>query len=293
MPSTFTTGRPLHLFGTVLAAQAGRTAGTTGTRVPGLTVVTDDLRGAPTRRANLIVVFVVDLSGSMTARKRLAAVSELCVDPLRDSHRAATGWPWSRPPVRTGQRAADTPVGWRCRLGTGARTFGGRTPWPRGCRRRRRVIDGAAPSRTGPSSAAGVPPTAGQRARPDALRRADAAAAGIARRGIASVVVDCEQGMIRPGMAHTLAARLGAQCLTLDELDPGRPAPDPGRTDRHAQGIPRELGNSCTQGSSENVPNDGLTTRQRRNTPCWLHRRRQRKVDGGLRDGGCGPGTRG
>ena len=46
-----------------------------------------DLRSAQRvgQEANL-VVFVVDLSGSMTARRRLAAVSELCVEMLRDSY---------------------------------------------------------------------------------------------------------------------------------------------------------------------------------------------------------------
>jgi magnesium chelatase subunit D len=217
----FTTGRPLHLFGTVLAA-AGRTAGTTGTRVPGLTVVTDDLRGAQRvgREGNL-VVFVVDLSGSMTARKRLAAVSELCVDLLRDSYtrrdRVAvvtargSSAQVSVPPTRSVELAV--------RRLAQVRT-GGRTPLAEGLQTATEVIDGAARREPARRPLLVVLTDGRATAGPDAPRRADAAAAGIARRGIASVVVDCEQGMIRLGMAHTLAARLGAQCLTLDELTP-------------------------------------------------------------------------
>ena len=40
----------------------------------------------------------------------------------------------------------------------------------------------------------------------------------LAAQGIASVVVDCESGPVRLGMAAELAARLGAPALRLEEL---------------------------------------------------------------------------
>ena len=216
----FETGRPLHLFGTVLAA-AGWTAAE-GRGTSGLTLVTDDLRGAQRvgREGNL-VVFVVDLSGSMTARRRLTAVSELCVDLLRDSYtrrdRVAvvtargSSAQVSVPPTRS----VDLAVRRLAELRTG-----GRTPLAEGLLAAIEVIDGAARREPQRRPLLVVLTDGRATAGPDAPRRADAAAAGIARRGIAAVVVDCEQGMIRLGMAHDLAARLGAQCLTLDELTP-------------------------------------------------------------------------
>ncbi len=216
----FETGRPLHLFGTVLAA-AGRTA-SDGRGAARLTLVTDDLRGAQRvgREGNL-VVFVVDLSGSMTARRRLTAVSELCVDLLRDSYTrrdrvavvTARGSAAlvSVPPTRSVELAV--------RRLAEVRT-GGRTPLAEGLLAATEVIDGAARREPQRRPLLVVLTDGRATAGPDAPRRAAAAAAGIARRGIASVVVDCEQGMIRLGMAHELAARLGAQCLTLDELTP-------------------------------------------------------------------------
>ena len=50
------------------------------------------------------------------------------------------------------------------------------------------------------------------------MERAREAADGIRRRGIGSVVVDCEQGMVRLGLAGDLAAHLGASLIPMDEL---------------------------------------------------------------------------
>jgi magnesium chelatase subunit D len=44
------------------------------------------------------------------------------------------------------------------------------------------------------------------------------AAAGLRRLGVASVVVDTEEGHVRLGMAGALAGALGARCLRLEEL---------------------------------------------------------------------------
>ncbi|WP_317451356.1 VWA domain-containing protein [Gordonia jinghuaiqii] len=213
----FATDRPVHLFGTVLAA-AGRAAGVDG-RSP-LRIAAPDLRSAQRigQESNL-VVFVVDLSGSMTARRRLAAVSELCVEMLRDSYtrrdrvavvvaRGATAT-LAVPPTKS----VDVAVRRLAEIRTG-----GRTPLAEGLllaadvvERRRRAEPDRRPLIVVLSDGRA---TSG----PDASSRARAAAGAIRRRGIESVVVDCEQGMVRLGLAADLAAHLGGQLMTMGEL---------------------------------------------------------------------------
>jgi magnesium chelatase subunit D len=52
----------------------------------------------------------------------------------------------------------------------------------------------------------------------DPVGRARAAAALLAGTGATSVVVDCERGMVRLGLAADLARNLGGICLRLDEI---------------------------------------------------------------------------
>jgi magnesium chelatase subunit D len=47
------------------------------------------------------------------------------------------------------------------------------------------------------------------------------AAAYVGTLGVASVVVDAEEGMIRLGLAAVIAERMGALALSLEELDAG------------------------------------------------------------------------
>lgn len=212
----FANGRPVHLFGTVLSA-AERDA------ADGVRITAPDLRAAARigQEGNL-VVFVVDLSGSMTARRRLAAVSELCVDLLRDSYtrrdrvavvvaRGADAFV-AVPPTKSVEIAV-------ARLSE-VRT-GGRTPLAEGLCAAADLIERAAHREPDRRPLLVVltdgRATAGRHAAP----RARAAASAIARRGIDAVVVDCEQGMIRLGLATELAATLGAQCLPMDELSLG------------------------------------------------------------------------
>ncbi|EGD55698.1 AAA family ATPase [Gordonia neofelifaecis] len=204
----------VHLFGTVLAA-AQRS---NGSGLPALTPA--DLRGAERigTESNL-VVFVVDLSGSMTARSRLAAVRNACVDLLRDSYtrrdRVAVVVACGKdayvavPPTRSVEIAV-------ARLAQ-VRT-GGRTPLAEGLHRGLEVIERAA--RVDPTRRPLLVVMTDGRATagPDASRRADAAADEIARRGISAVVVDCEQGVVRLGLAVELARRLGAEYTTMEAL---------------------------------------------------------------------------
>ncbi len=213
----FTTGAPVHLFATVLAA-AGR--GAPSAQSAGVRVTPEDLRGAERigREGNL-VVFVVDLSGSMTARRRLRAVSEACVELLRDSYTrrdrvavvVAAGAQASVavPPTRSVEVAV--------RRLAEVRT-GGRTPLAEGLCVATDLINRAVRSEPSRRPLLVVLTDGRATSGPDAPARARAAADAVRRRGITSVVIDCEQGMIRLGMAAELAVRLNAQCLPMDHL---------------------------------------------------------------------------
>src|SRR5699024_5752273 len=107
---------------------------------------------------------------------------------------------------------------------------GGRTPLADGLLRAHKVVeternrdaqrrpllvlltDGKA---TVPADSATAPTSSRERTRQasaDALR----AAGKLAERSVASVVVDCEQGMVRVGLAAQLATALGAPALRLE-----------------------------------------------------------------------------
>ncbi|MEE3850635.1 VWA domain-containing protein [Gordonia sp. LSe1-13] len=219
----FTHGEPVHLFGTILSA-ADRAAADGGLAATGdVRLRSGDLRSAERigQEGNL-VVFVVDLSGSMTARRRLSAVTGICVDLLRDSYtrrdrvavvvaRGASA-EVAVPPTKS----VDIAVRRLADLRTG-----GRTPLAEGLIEAADVIDRAA-RREPQRRALLVVLTDGRAtAGPDAAPRARKVAAAIGRRGIDAVVVDCEQGMIRLGLAAELAAALGARCLPMDELSVG------------------------------------------------------------------------
>ncbi|RPA63577.1 VWA domain-containing protein [Gordonia oryzae] len=211
----FDAGTPVHLFGTVLNA-AGRGIGEDGR----VRVRREDLRGGHRigQESNL-VVFVVDLSGSMTARRRLAAVSGLCVDLLRDSYtrrdRVAVI-------VARGARAElvvppTKSVDIAVRRLSSVRT-GGRTPLAEGLLAADELI--ARGRRIEPQRRPLLVVLTDGRATagPDAAARARAAAASIGRQGTAGVVVDCEQGMVRLGLAADLAAHLRADLIPMDDL---------------------------------------------------------------------------
>ncbi|WP_026917682.1 AAA family ATPase [Gordonia shandongensis] len=208
----------VHLFGTVLAAAQRGARESAGARPP--TIAAEDLRGAERigTEGNL-VVFVVDLSGSMTARTRLDAVRTACVDLLRDSYtrrdRVCVIVACGRdayvavPPTRSVEIAV-------ARLAQ-VRT-GGRTPLAEGLMRAVDVIDRAAHTDPGRRGLLVVLTDGRATAGPDASRRADGAADEVARRGVGAVVVDCEQGMVRLGLARVLAHRLGAQYAPMESL---------------------------------------------------------------------------
>ncbi len=181
------------------------------------TVLPQDLREAVMvgREANL-VLFVVDASGSMAARKRMAIVKTAVLSLLRDAYqrRDRIGLITFRGHTAE-QVLAPTSSHEVGVLALAAVRTGGRTPLAAGLRaaaatiatERRRdarrrpllvvVTDGRA--------------TSG----PDPVTVAPALA------GVAAVVVDCESGPIRLGLAHRLASALNADVMPLDRLAAG------------------------------------------------------------------------
>ncbi|MGY4100613.1 magnesium chelatase subunit D family protein [Nocardia sp. R16R-3T] len=215
--STDTSGG-LHLLGTVFAAaphqhSRGRAEGP-------LKLIADDLRGAyrEGREGNL-VVFVVDASGSMAARDRLSAVTGAIVALLRDAYQRR-----DKVAVITvrGQEAElvlppTSSVDIAVRRLSGIRT-GGKTPLAAGLLKAREVVyrERVRDPRRRPMlvlltdgrATGGVDP----------VPRTHAAANLLAAEAITSIVVDCERGMVRLGLAAELARTLRAGYLRLAEL---------------------------------------------------------------------------
>ncbi|MEV6275933.1 VWA domain-containing protein [Nocardia sp. NPDC051832] len=180
----------------------------------------EDLRGAyrEGREGNL-VVFVVDASGSMAARDRLSAVTGAVVALLRDAYQrrdkvaVITVRGHEAELVLPPTSSVDIAV----RRLAGMRT-GGKTPLAAGLLKAREVIGRERvrdPRRrpmlvllTDGRATGGVDP----------VIRARTAAEMLARDAVTAMVVDCERGMIRLGLAADLARDLRAGYLRLAEL---------------------------------------------------------------------------
>lgn len=208
----------LHLLGTVFAAAPHQRA--RGRFTGPLALAAEDLRGAyrEGREGNL-VIFVVDTSGSMAARDRLSAVTGAIVALLRDAYQRR-----DKVAVITmrGSEAElvlppTSSVDIAVRRLAGLRT-GGKTPLAHGLVearaviRRERVRD--------PQRRAMVVLLTDGRATggTDPVPRARAAARVLAGDGVTGVVVDCEHGKIRLGLAAELARDLRATYIRLAEI---------------------------------------------------------------------------
>ncbi|MFF5727982.1 putative cobaltochelatase [[Kitasatospora] papulosa] len=208
----------LHLAATVQAAAPHQRA--RGRSGRGLVVRRDDLRQATREgREGNLVLFVVDASGSMAARQRMSAVKGAVMSLLLDAYqrRDKVGLVTFRgkdaevalPPTSSVDAAA-------ARLES--LPTGGRTPLAAGLLRAHDVLRVERlrdPSRrpllvvvTDGRATGGVDPVA----------LAGRAGRLHASEGTASVVVDCESGFVRLGLAAQLARDLGGDAVTLDEL---------------------------------------------------------------------------
>ncbi|MFF8471826.1 putative cobaltochelatase [Streptomyces griseus] len=208
----------LHLAATVQAAAPHQRA--RGRSGRGLVVRRDDLRQATREgREGNLVLFVVDASGSMAARQRMSAVKGAVLSLLLDAYqrRDKVGLVTFRgreaevalPPTSSVDAAAS-------RLES--LPTGGRTPLAAGLLKAHDVLRVERlrdPSRrpllvvVTDGRATGGPEPVALAGRAGRLHRSE---------GTASVVVDCESGYVRLGLAGELARELGGAAVTLDEL---------------------------------------------------------------------------
>ncbi|MFE0461368.1 putative cobaltochelatase [Kitasatospora sp. NPDC058965] len=208
----------LHLSATLQAAAPHQLArGRTGRA---LVLHRDDFREQVRRgrEANL-VLFVVDASGSMAARQRMTAVKGAVLSLLMDAYQRrdkigmitfrGSGAELALPPTSSVEvgaaRLEKLPTGGRTPLAAGLLRAHEVLRLERVRDPRRRpllvvVTDGRA--------------TGGR----TALAEAGRAAGLLAAQGTAAVVLDCESGPVRLGLARTLAGQLGGTAVTLDEL---------------------------------------------------------------------------
>ncbi|MFG2950230.1 putative cobaltochelatase [Streptomyces adustus] len=208
----------LHLAATVQAAAPHQRA--RGRSGPGLLVRRDDLRQAVREgRESNLVLFVVDASGSMAARQRMGAVKGAVLSLLLDAYqrRDKVGLVTFRgsaaevalPPTSSVDAAA-------ARLES--LPTGGRTPLAAGLLKAHEVLR-VERLRDAARRPLLVVVTDGRATGgPEPLPLASRAAGLFAAGGIASVVVDCESGPVRLGLAGKLAGELGGTAVTLDEL---------------------------------------------------------------------------
>ncbi|MFI6521279.1 putative cobaltochelatase [Spirillospora sp. NPDC050679] len=204
--------RGVHLSATLRAAAPHQRA--RGRSGPGLLVAPEDLR-EPVRdgREGNLVLFVVDASGSMAARKRMRAVKGAVLSLLLDAYqrRDKVGL------ITFRGREADLALPPTSSVEAGARRLerlptGGRTPLSAGLLRAAEVLR-VERLRDPARRPLLVLVTDGR-----ATHGPDPAAAAGLLSGVASVVVDCESGPVRLGLAAALGTRLGAQVVRLEEL---------------------------------------------------------------------------
>lgn len=206
-------GHGLHLFATLLSAAERAAAGPLR---PG----PDDVRRAVREgREGNLVIFVVDASGSMAARDRMAAVSGATLSLLRDAYQrrdkvavitfrqqeARLLLPPTSSAHIAGRRLA--------RFDTG-----GKTPLAEGLLAARELIVREKARDRARRSLVVVLTDGRATAGPDPLGRSRSAAAKLVAEGAAAVVVDCETSYVRLGLAEQLARHLGAPSVRLEQL---------------------------------------------------------------------------
>ncbi|MEU0008868.1 putative cobaltochelatase [Streptomyces sp. NPDC006314] len=208
----------LHLAATVQAAAPHQRA--RGRSGPGLVIRRDDLRQATREgREGNLVLFVVDASGSMAARQRMSAVKGAVLSLLLDAYQRrdkvglvtfrGSGADVALPPTSSVDAAA---------VRLESLPTGGRTPLAAGLLTAHEVL--RVERLRDPARRALVVVVTDGRATggPEPVALAGRAARLFAAEGVASVVVDCESGPVRLGLAGQLAGELGGTAVTLEEL---------------------------------------------------------------------------
>ncbi|MFC5665687.1 putative cobaltochelatase [Kitasatospora misakiensis] len=208
----------LHLSATLRAAAPHQLARGRSSRA--LVLHKDDFREQVRQgRESNLVLFVVDASGSMAARQRMTAVKGAVLSLLMDAYQRrdkigmitfrGAGAELALPPTSSVEVGA-------ARLES--LPTGGRTPLAEGLLRAHEVLRVERlrdPDRRPLLVVVTDGRATGGR---DAIARSLRAAGLLAGQGVASVVLDCESGPVRLGLARTLAGRLRATSVSLDEL---------------------------------------------------------------------------
>ncbi|CAL2062154.1 Mg-protoporphyrin IX chelatase [Streptomyces murinus] len=208
----------LHLAATVRAAAPYQRA--RGRSGPGLVIRRDDLRQASREgREGNLVLFVVDASGSMAARQRMGAVKGAVLSLLLDAYQRrdkvglvtfrGSGADVALPPTSSVDAAA---------VRLESLPTGGRTPLAAGLLKAHEVL--RVERLRDPARRALLVVVTDGRATggPEPVALAGRAARLFAAEQVASVVVDCESGPVRLGLAGQLAGELAGTAVTLDEL---------------------------------------------------------------------------
>ncbi len=213
------TGSGIHFVETVRTAAPHQTArGRSGGR---LRFLSSDLRRAVRegREANL-VLFVVDTSGSMAARERMVQVKTAILSLLLDAYRRR-----DRVGVITFRdRAAEIALPPTSSVDIAARRLddlptGGRTPLAEGLMKAAEVVRRERLRDPGRRPLLVVVTDGRATAGPDAVERSRQAAKYLADDGIGCIVVDCESGRMRMGLAATLARHLDADHVPLGHVN--------------------------------------------------------------------------
>ena len=265
---------PVHLPATIRNAAARRARPDHGASSPAAPARALHVRPADLRRSVLqgkesnLVLLCVDASGSMAARKRMEAVKSAVLSLLLDAYQRrdkvglvtfrGDGAQLTLPPTGSvdvaARRLTDLAHGGRTPLAEGLLTAYDtlRVERLRDPHRRALLVvvtDGRA--------------TSGR----DAVGRAATVAGHLRRDGVDAVVLDCEAGRFRLGLAARLAdaarrrAPAGRRARGLRDRRRGAIRPR-ARLCRKESGL--------MQGQPTTVPDDGLTTRQRRNRPLVM-----------------------
>ncbi|MEL4356481.1 MULTISPECIES: VWA domain-containing protein [unclassified Luteococcus] len=201
-------------------AETPRSARGTGREGTRLDLRAEDIRLAVRegREANL-VLFCVDASGSMAARKRMVQVKTAILSLLLDAYRRrdkvglisfrGAGAELVLPPTNSVDIAAarldEVPAG-------------GRTPLAEGLLEAARVLSREQLRDPHLRPLLVVVTDGRATAGPDAVARSIQAADFVAGLGISTVVIDGEQGPLRMGLAHKLATHLQAEHLPVADV---------------------------------------------------------------------------
>jgi magnesium chelatase subunit D len=209
---------PIHLLETVRASAPHQVA--RGRREGRLRLRPEDLRVATLEgRESNLVLFCVDASGSMAARRRMEQVKTAVLSLLLDAYqrRDKVGLITYRghdaelvlPPTGSIDIAAT-------RLAE--LTTGGRTPLAEGLLAAARVVELERVRDPRRRPLVVVVTDGRATAGKDAIARSQQAARWLAGLSVQSVVIDCESGPLRLGLARALAGHLGGEHLPVTDV---------------------------------------------------------------------------